>query len=247
MESAGSFLGRPTAEIASVLEQDVDLAEAVAPAQREKAAPLSRARVLRVPRGEWDPSERAEEARGGHGFLVLSGLLVRRVGITDHVGAELLGPGDLLRPLEHDGEQVTLPFAATWRVLEALRLAVLDRRWSARMCAFPEVGIELTARAMLRSRRLAVTLVIAAHPRLDERLDLLLWELADRYGTVRRDGVHLPLPLTHDVLAELAAARRPSVSTALGRLSRAGRLERRSGAWVLHGEPPSEGPVASGV
>jgi CRP-like cAMP-binding protein len=237
-----SIFTRPTGEIASVLDSDVDLLDAVPPEQREKALHASRARVLRVERGEWDARHDAAEVRGGHGLLVLSGVLVRRVGITDHIGAELLGPGDLLRPLEHDGELATLPFEATWRALEVLRLAVLDHRWSIRMCEFPDVGIALTARAMLRSRRLANTLVIASHPRLDERLRLLLWEFADRYGTVHTDGVHLHLPLTHEVLAELAAARRPSVSTALGRLTRSEQIERRDGLWVLHGEPPLQEP-----
>jgi hypothetical protein len=147
----------------------------------------------------------------------------------------------LLRPLEHDGEQATLPFEATWRALGVLRLAVLDRRWSVRMCQYPDVGIALCARALLRSRRLANTLVIASHPRLDERLWLLLWEFADRYGTVHGDGVHLQLPLTHEVLAEPAAARRPSVSTALSRLVRSGQIERRDGLWVLYGKPPRHG------
>jgi hypothetical protein len=44
------------------------------------------------------------------------------------------------------------------------------------------------------------------------------------------------------VLAELAAARRPSVSTALGRLTRGGEVERRDGLWVLHGQPPVHEP-----
>jgi CRP-like cAMP-binding protein len=237
--AAESIFTRAVGEIASVLDADADLLEAVPPEQRDRALHASRARVLRVERGEWDAGHDAAEVRGGHGLLVLSGVCVRRVGITDHIGAELLGPGDLLRPLEHDGEQATLPFEATWRALEVLRLAILDHRWSTRMCQFPDVGIALTARAMLRSRRLANTLVIASHPRLDERLRLLLWEFADRYGTVHADGVHLRLPLTHEVLAELAAARRPSVSTALGRLTRGGQIERRDGLWVLHGEPPS--------
>ena len=243
--SSETIFTRPVGEIASVLDSDVDLLEVVPAEQRETALHTSRARVLRVERGEWDARHDAQQVRGGHGLLVLSGVLVRRVGITDHIGAELLGPGDLLRPLEHDGEQATLPFAATWRALEVLRLAVLDHRWSVRMCAFPDVTIALTARAMLRSRRLANTLVIASHPRLDERLRLLLWEFADRYGTVHADGVHLRLPLTHEVLAELAAARRPSVSTALGRLVRSGQIERRDGLWVLHGEPPSQDAEAS--
>jgi CRP-like cAMP-binding protein len=243
----GSIFSRPLGEIASVLDNDADLLDVVPREQRAAAVHESRTRVLRVERGEWDARGDAEDVRGGHGLLVLSGVLVRRVGITDHIGAELLGPGDLLRPLEHDGEQATLPFDATWRALEVLRLAVLDRRWSVRMSRFPDVGIALTARAMLRSRRLANTLVIASHPRLDQRLLLLLWELADRYGSVHADGVHLRLPVTHEVLAELAAARRPSVSTALGRLTRRALIERRDGGWVLRGEPPATwDPTAAG-
>src|SRR4051794_35351495 len=232
------FAGRYS-ESAIVLHHDSELADAVADQRREQAARASVAPVLRVRRGKWDARPPAERTRGGQGLLVLDGLLVRRVGIDDRFAAELLGPGDILRPLEHDGEEATLPFEATWRALEVLRLAVLDRHWSLRMCRFPDVGVALTGRAMLRSRRLANTLVIASHPRLDERLRLLLWESADRYGTVHPDGVRLRLPLPHAVLAELAAARRPSVSTALGRLARAGLLERRDGVWILRGDPPT--------
>jgi CRP-like cAMP-binding protein len=226
--------------VAAVLQSDVDLAQAVPPDQREPALRASQARVLLIHRGEWNARAQAEEVRGGYGLLVLGGVVVRRVGITGHIGAELLGPGDLLRPLEHDGELATVPFDATWRALETLRLALLDRPWSLRMSRFPDVGIALSARAMLRSRRLANTLVIASHPRLEERLLLLLWELADRYGTVRPDGVRLPLPLTHEVLAELAAARRPSVSAAVSRLGSAGRLDREGGVWILRGDPPQD-------
>jgi CRP-like cAMP-binding protein len=238
LESTTSPFSGRTHEIAGVLQGDPELAEAVVAEHREAAVRASRARVVRVGRGEWNAREQAQAVRGGYGLLVLSGLLIRRVGITGHVGAELLGPGDLLRPLEHDGELATLPFAAAWRALEVLRLAVLDRAWSERMSSFPDIGIALTARAMLRSRRLANTLVIASHPRLEERLLLLLWELADRYGTVHPDGVHISLPLTHEVLAELAGARRPSVSAAVGRLVRAGQIAREDRVWILHGEPP---------
>jgi CRP/FNR family cyclic AMP-dependent transcriptional regulator len=225
-------------ETAFVLEHDGELADAVDAERRELATRASAAEVLRAARGQWDARAPAERTRGGYGFLVLEGLLVRRVGIAERVAAELLGPGDLLRPLEHDGEEATLPFAATWRVLQPLLLAVLDRRWSTRMAAYPDVAIALTARALRRSRRLANMFVIASYPHLDDRLLLLLWELADRYGHVRRDGVHVPLPMTHKVLSELAAARRPSVSGALGRLAATGALVRVHDGWLLNGEPP---------
>ncbi len=49
---------------------------------------------------------------------------------------------------------------------------------------------------------------------------MLLWHLADRWGRVRSEGVVLPLRLTHSVLADLVAARRPTVTTSLSELAR---------------------------
>jgi hypothetical protein len=57
---------------------------------------------------------------------------------------------------------------------------------------------------------------------------------------VTRDGVALPLSLSHRTLGELIGARRPSVSAAATALARAGRLARLpDGAWLLYGEPPA--------
>src|SRR3954464_455619 len=151
-------------ESAIVLHHDAELADAVPPQRREQAARESVAAVVRVRRGKWDARLPAQQTHGGHGFLLLEGLLVRRVGIGDRFAAELLGPGDLLRPLEHDGEEATLPFEATWRVLEPMTLAVLDRRWSVRRAPYPEVAIALTCRAILRSRRSATMFFIPSYP-----------------------------------------------------------------------------------
>lgn len=235
---SGLYLRRPN-ESAAVLAEDGDLADAVEADRREAATRSSLARVLVIEPGTWDARAAAPDTGGGHGLLVLGGLLVRQVGIGDRIAAEPLGPGDLLLPLAHDGTAATIPFEARWRVLHPLRLAVLDRRWSRRMMPFPEVATALTARALLRSRRLANMFAIASYPHLDDRLRLLLWELADRYGTVRPDGVHVPVQMTHEILSELAAARRPSVSAALSRLAAAGLVRRTPDGWLLHGEPPS--------
>jgi CRP/FNR family transcriptional regulator, cyclic AMP receptor protein len=238
---------RPRTRRANVLDEDRELAAVVPAARATEAAGAAIAGVLVVEPGTWDARRDAESTRGGYGLLLLDGLLVRRVGFGRRWGAELLGPGDLLRPFEHDGEQATLPFEDGWRVVSLARLAVLDRAWSLRMALYPDVGIALTARAMLRSRRVANTLAISQHPKLDVRLQLLLWELADRYGRVRPDGVHLELPLTHELLSHLAAAQRPSVSTALSRLAAAGRVTRVGRGWLLCGGPPDlESLEASG-
>ena len=230
-----------------MLDEDPDLAALVPASRLEAARPASAASVLAVPDGPWQAVEAGERARQGYGLLVLGGVLVRRVGYDGRFGAELLGPGDLLRPWEPDGEASgTLPFETSWRVMSPARLAVLDLDWATRMAPFPQVGALLAGRALGRSRRLATSMAIVQMPRLEDRLWMLFWELADRYGRVHPDGVHVDLPLTHELLSHLAAARRPSVSGALARLAEQGRVRRAGRAWVLMGGPPEAGGSGGG-
>jgi CRP/FNR family transcriptional regulator, cyclic AMP receptor protein len=228
-------------ELISVLDTDSDLAELVPQERRPQARRAAAAALMRLPVGRWEAGRDADRARGGYGLLIVEGMLIREVGLHRRFGAELLSVGDLLRPWQHDGEGAdgTLPFEWQWRVVVPTRLAILDLHWAARVTPWPQLGAELAGRALARSLRLAVAMVISQHPKLETRLLLLFWDLADRYGRVRRDGVHVELPLTHEVLSHLAGARRPSVSGALSRLAAAGRLRRDGRTWVLLGEPPS--------
>src|SRR5204862_7987949 len=99
------------------------------------------------------------------------------------------------------------------------------RRW-------PELGAALLERSQRRADRLALSQAITQLTRVDDRALILLWQLAERWGRVRPDGVLLPIRLTHRVLARLIAARRPSVTTAVGALERDGRRSRvPSGGW----------------
>lgn len=67
---------------------------------------------------------------------------------------------------------------------------------------------------------------------------MLFWQLADHWGLVRPDGVLIPIRLTHDTLAALVAARRPTVSAALCELQRDKRITRvGQEGWLLHGQP----------
>jgi hypothetical protein len=227
-------------DLVSLLDHDSALAELVPGERLGQARQAAAAVSVRVQPGSWAAAQQADRARGGYGLLVIEGLLIRRVGVDGRFGAELLGPGDLLRPWQHDGEGAggTLPFETAWRIVAPTRLAVLDVRWAARMTPWPQVGAELAGRALERSLRLVVSMAIVQQPKLDIRLWLLFWELADRYGRVHPDGVHVDLPLTHEVLSHLAAARRPSVSGALTRLAADGRLRREGRSWVLMGPPP---------
>lgn len=91
----------------------------------------------------------------------------------------------------------------------------------------------------MRSRWLAVDLAIGHGVGIERRLLLTLWHLADRWGRVTRDGVRLDLRLTHELLGDIVGARRPSVSTALGALTRSRLVEPLpESRWLLLGSPP---------
>jgi CRP/FNR family cyclic AMP-dependent transcriptional regulator len=223
---------------AVVLDEDPGLYEVVPEERVMRARQASAAAAVTLPAGSWNARDDAGLARGGYGLLVLDGVLLRRVGVDGRYGAELLAQGDLLRPWQHDGEAGMIPFETAWRVVAPSRLAILDARWAARMAPFPQIGGELAGRALERSLRLATVMAIVQQPRLEQRLLLLFWELADRHGRVHRDGVHIDLPLTHEVISHLAAARRPSVSSSLAKLAERGILRRQGRGWVISGNAP---------
>ncbi len=142
----------------------------------------------------------------GFGLLVLEGLLLRRVDVGARSAAELLGPGDLLRAREVYNAQRILPQASAWRALQGTRLAVLDDGVVERMAHYSGVIGRLLDRSVERSRRLAVNMAIVHRPRVDIRLQMLFWHLAERWGRPCDGRTMLPLRLTHTILA-------PSLST----------------------------------
>jgi CRP/FNR family cyclic AMP-dependent transcriptional regulator len=222
-----------------VLEADSELAEVIPEPRRARAIRECVALEVVVSPGAFSKLGGTLPA-SGVGLLVRSGLLTRRVGIDGRFGAELLGPGDILRPWQDQQEAAMLPLTTGWRVLEPARIAVLDQRFVQFLATYPELAGPLFGRAIQRSRNLAVNMAIVHQPRVDVRLQMLLWHLAERWGVVSSRGVRLPLRLTHGLLAELAAARRPTVTTALSDLARRKLLVQESDGWLLCGNPPGE-------
>jgi CRP/FNR family cyclic AMP-dependent transcriptional regulator len=228
-----------SADTVRLLEEDPDLAGLLTGARRVEAERELVVRVHRLGVGVWDVS-RLEGAGADHvGLLLLDGVVAREVIVADHVSAELLGPGDLLRPWQMPSNGGLLPVDVLWSVLSPSAFAVLDRRFAAELARWPEVTAALFDRLSERSLRLATTQAISQLTRVDRRLKALLWHLAERWGRVSGDGVIVPLALTHRILGQLVGARRPTVSTALGELAERGELTRRvDGSWVLRGSPP---------
>ena len=230
-------MGRP--DICRVLREEPDLAEGIAPADRARAIEDCVARAAKLAPGDWS-AQHSDPLNNGIGLLVLSGLLIRRVGIEGRFGAELLGEGDLLRPWQGEEEPPALPQTTGWRVLQPTRVALLDDRFACRVALYPPVVVALVGRALQRSRNLAVNMAIHHQARVDVRLHMLFWHLAGRWGRVRSDGIGLPMRLTHTLLAELVAARRPTVTSALAELANRGVLSSVEDGWLLSGDPPGE-------
>src|SRR5690242_12478539 len=165
-----------------VLSEDPELAEAIPRSLRAQAVEDCVVPVRSVARGRWRPESGAAGwvGSGGIGLLVLEGLLIRRVGVEDRFGAELLGEGDLLRPWQGEDGSGTISPTTGWRILETVRLAVLDEKAARTMAAYPQITGALVARAVGRSRNMAINMAIIHHPRVNVRLLMLLWHLADR-------------------------------------------------------------------
>lgn len=191
-------------------------------------------RTLGLGDGEWLPE--AGQGDGALGLLVLDGLLVRNVELGGRGAPELIGSGDLLRPWDEAGEAGCLCDRTSWRVLSGTQIAVLGPGFASVVARFPSILAALLSRSLRRARTLAVQLAVSTVRQADRRLLMLLWHLADRWGRMTPGGVLLPLPLTHALLARLAGLRRPTTSTTLQQLTRAGELARRpDGGWLLTG------------
>jgi CRP/FNR family transcriptional regulator, cyclic AMP receptor protein len=227
--------GAANGERVDLLERDTEFARVMATA--EGAQPMDRlwASAVKLQRGPWKPTD---QPVGPHlGFLVLDGLIGRRVVLPDRGRSlELLGRGDLFSPWQEDSPSFS---EVVWTVIEPSWIAALDQSFAAQVRQFPELLEALTDRALRRSRRIAVSAAIANTVGVEERLLLLLWQLTELWGRKARGGAVLPFRLSHQTLADLVGARRPTVTLALRGLADRDLLERGSGGeWILSGDPP---------
>ena len=237
--SAGARAGR-RGRLVCLIDADPELAWSLPDDQMDTVRSATLTRVISLPEGTWINSAVRPDPR--HlGYLVLDGLMLRELRVVGGCSIELLAEGDVLRPWQEDSASFC---EGRFRAVAPTRLAALDPAFAERISAWPQLTAALLERALRRSRMLAAVAAIGHVVGLDQRLEALFWCLAERWGTVTPDGVRIRLSLTHQALADMIGAQRPSVTTALGRLARAGTLVRADGAWTLRSEPPAS---ANGV
>jgi hypothetical protein len=203
--------------------------------------------AVSIPVGRWTGQASIAQAVS---ILVVRGMLIcddsSSLGIP---AVQLFGPGDLIdaRLLTKGGTEL--------EALTPAQVAVLDDRMllAARRC--PELALGLTRRLFdgQHERHVAASIRGLAHT--EDRIFSYLWHVASRWGRVTPAGLALTLPVTHDQLGRLIAARRPTVSLALAALNQRGALTKLDdGRWLIRrvshlrsvdSQPESPNPTAS--
>ncbi len=234
---------RRAGSLRCLLDLDADLADELEPEIRRPARAAATAMTFELGTGRAELDDWFMAVAGGPGLLILDGVMALTVRVDERVTAELVGSGELLQPHWGGEADQLLPCETSWRALLPVRFALLDAGFAKRVRFWPQIGYGLLRRAGRRVINLNVQRAIAAQPRLEVRLALLLWHLAGRWGKVERGGIRLPLPLTHQLLGQLVGAERPSVSHALARLSHTGLVTGQGDEWHLHGSLEDQLPA----
>jgi CRP/FNR family transcriptional regulator, cyclic AMP receptor protein len=219
-----------------LLQADPDLAEEMPPDARVAATELIRIRTFKVSKGRWTPPELEH---GATGLLLLEGLMVRTLALGRVSSSEVVGPTDIIRPWENDLLPSLIPVLTDWRALEQTRVGLLDARTTQLIGRWPELCAAVASRLLRRSRSLAYLMAAQHFVRVEDRLLATLWHLASMWGRVTPQGTVVPFRLTHEMLASIIGAQRPTTTTAIHSLARQGRLARDERRYyVLLGDPP---------
>jgi CRP/FNR family transcriptional regulator, cyclic AMP receptor protein len=229
-----------------LLDVAPQLAEHLPEDQARAARAAIIAPMIELRRGAWDREAIARHAHSPFGAIVVSGLLARTVDIGGYPGLDVHGPGDVIGA--HDLRLATLPCGESWNATVSSRIALLDDRFLLAARRWPRLVSAMFELLGEQRDRLMMQLVIAEQPRVEDRLLMLFWQLADRFGKVTREGIMVRLALTHEALGRLIGARRPTVTLALRMLGERGMLERLPDrSWLIKELPQDRAVTAAGL
>jgi hypothetical protein len=232
----------PSATI-NLLKIDPDLAEHCPPHQLFEATRRVVTDFRPLRRGSWDPLGLGRDAFAAY---VVSRSLVRTLRLGPRYAAEVVGPSDIFRLRDNPVLTDELALHAEFEVIEAAQIAVLDAR--VRML-FPRYRwLDEAIHDRIERRATALNYQKAANGNEKVRCRALaaLWYTGTMWGTRTRIGTVLPYHhLTHQHLADIVGASRPTVTEALGKLFDEGFLTYDAeGRFVLLGDAPDWDRIA---
>jgi CRP/FNR family cyclic AMP-dependent transcriptional regulator len=215
----------------ALLLEDPDLADVIPPGERDRATRALRVSVLRLRAGLVDITA-LDLPTSTFALLITAGAITADVLVGDRVMNQLFIDGDVL--LTGSPSPTTPSSSRELVVIDDAHAAVLDRRFMLGAAHWPTLMGAVMSRLADQQHRLAVHGAICQLPHSEQRTMAILCHLASRTGTVTPDGVLLRRPLSHQQIADLIGARRPTVSLALRSLQNHGLVRRRDdGSWLL--------------
>jgi CRP/FNR family cyclic AMP-dependent transcriptional regulator len=226
--------GRDPQQGSRLLDLDQELARAI------PARDLAQARRnLVVPTFElaegccwWPTVDEEGQSATMSTVLLVSGLVSRDIHLGGRTASELHGPGDVL--CSELPDERLFRDAVKWNIQAPTVLAHLDRRFDEASVRWPRLMGVVAARLRARAERVAAHMAVLHMSRVEERIMAVMRLTADRWGKPSEDGVLVPIPLTHQMVGQLVAAQRPSVTLALRDLAHARRLVKVPGeGWLL--------------
>ncbi len=193
--------------------------------------------LVTVETGTWNWASMPEPRAG---VIILDGLLAHRVTLAGQVGTDLLGRNHVVHPWRSEPKVAALVDDFEWRALAPTTLGVLDREYLAVVARVPSLAPMVAALSVDHSSMVACQMATLAQPHMEDRLLMLFWHMAERWGSRTPAGVTLELPgLTQSVLAEAIAASRQSVSRAVSLLRTLDLIRGRDGRWLLLEDAPA--------
>jgi CRP/FNR family cyclic AMP-dependent transcriptional regulator len=217
-----------------LLEVDPDLGARLKGQELARARKYAMLPALRLDEGSWD-IQQLRDARGVrgdvYGFVLTEGTITVDVVFAARRATRVIAPNELI--LIDGWDNDTVPVRWGWTVLEPTTIAVLDERLEVIARHWPSLMTALVIRGADQTRHALLQQAISQLPRVEDRLLALMWSLADSRGIVREDGVYVPLSLTHETLAQMIGARRPTVSLGLKTLNERRQLTPEGGGWLI--------------
>lgn len=178
-----------------------------------------------------------EALRSSAAFVVASGYLAGRLTLPRGHSTELIGRGDVV--VLADPEDLPTEIVLEWTAIGSAQIAWLDRDACTALLRHAGCASALLVSQARRGEHSRAMHAVTTLRRVDDRVQGALWLLAERFGRVGREGTLIDVPLSHRLLGELIGARRPSVTSAITKLTGEGRVSRdSSGRWLLHGSAP---------
>lgn len=203
----------------------------------------------RVPVGPWDPALLLHDRPDVHALFVQSGMITREHVVSGRTISDLLGPGDVISLSERLIAPPLPRIDVRFTVVEQVDVIVLDDEAVRTLCGRPELAADMIVLAADHASRLAAMRALSHLPRVEQRVLAFFSVMAERAGRVTRDGLVVPLALSHEELGRHVGAQRSTISLALKWLAEEGLLVRSGrGSWLLPkahaGEPIDVADVA---